>query len=479
MRIYFGGAENPGHRKHLYEWGARAMSVNFKHLIPRLPKTKPWLVEERFSDDVRVSVHFEVPDESPELADVYWEWVETNTDRLDFAVEPSGAISIGVLERWRADSPAIPMWHPDDGHRALQRLVESYSGLAVPQRAWASDKPVTARLNRLVTGDGTHVHGLGVSKWDILSTVAFGSVSTGSWMSAQKYGETQVWDGSELRRFPANDKDARQRYRAHIARSGLDVEAIEADDKDEVCKLAVWSWQQVEESLSRRREVNADVEIGRIVSDTTPEQLDGDNAEPEEARPTTTSVTRATKGTRTRPTTPIPVMVFGHNEAADVTFEISHQTKRVCDNCQLDRVCPEYDPGASCAYEIPVQIRTKDQLISMLNGVIEMQVQRVAFARLREDLEGSIDRVVSDELDRLMSLTEKYKDITDNAETFKMQIEAKGQTGVLSRLFGSRVGQAAMALPGGGFNEAETEQFLRSAVSPIIDVPDTTTRLDP
>lgn len=468
MRIYFAGGENPGHRKRLIEWGAKSVAINFAHLIPRLPKKSPFLVEERFPADVRVMVHFDVPDEAPELIDLYRQFVEDNVERLDFAIEPSGAVTEDDLRAWREDSPSIPIWNPEDGHRALQRLSESFSGIAVPQSAFDSDRPVTARLNRLVTSEGTHVHGLGVSKWDLISTVAFGSISSGAWISAQRYGETQIWDGTTLRRFPATEKDARAEWRAHIVRSGLDAEKIEADDKDEVGKLALWSWQQVEDSMSRRREVSTEVEIGRVVSDTTENGHGGDLDQRDNAAPVTT----AKKGaTRNRATVPLPVASFGKTDEGDDAFEISHATFRSCDNCSLDAVCPSFDPGSSCAYEIPVRIRTKDQLIGMLNGVIEMQTQRVMFARFREDLEGSIDTVVSSELDRLMKLTAEYKDIIDNAETFKLQVEAKGGAGVLSRLFGAKVGDTAKELPGGGLDDLQTAAFFDQIAQPIIDLP--------
>lgn len=96
------------------------------------------------------------------------------------------------------------------------------------------------------------------------------------------------------------------------------------------------------------------------------------------------------------------------------------------------------------------------------------------FARFREDLEGSIDRVVSDELDRLMALTGKYKDITDDADSFRIQVEARGQSGVLSRIFGRQVGDAARELPGGGFDEGETEELLKRVVQPLDEVIDVT-----
>ena len=74
--------------------------------------------------------------------------------------------------------------------------------------------------------------------------------------------------------------------------------------------------------------------------------------------------------------------------------------------------------------------------------------------------------VLNKEIDALVT---QYKDIVDNAETLKVQIEAKGQAGVLSRLFGSHVGEKARELPGGGLDALETDKLLLDAV----EVPNT------
>jgi hypothetical protein len=467
MRVYFSGAENPGWRNKLVAWNATAVAFNFKHLIPRLPKKSPFLLSDRLPADVHVMSYFEVPPEAPELADLYLNWVALNADRLDFAVEPDG-LSAEDAEARRADSTCLPIWRPETGHRALQKLAERYTGIAVLQSAWDSDKPVTPRLNRMVASEGTYVHGLGVSMAEILAAVAFGSVSTGSWMSASRYGETQIWDGSELRRFPATDKESRQRYRAHIAHSGLDLDKIDADDQDEVCKLAVWSWQQLEDWLSRRREVPTEVSMESLGRTQYDAEMEESAIEVSEGfTPTTTGRRRGTKAA-IRATSALPIMESVVTEGAEHAIRIRSESSRICDECSVSEVCPGYEEGSACAYSIPVSIQSKDQLVSLLNGVLEMQAQRVLFARFREDLEGGVDPVVSKEVDRLFNITAQYKDIVDNSESLKVQIEAKGGAGALSRLFGARVGEQARALPGGGLDTGDTDRLLADVVGTTV-----------
>jgi hypothetical protein len=80
--------------------------------------------------------------------------------------------------------------------------------------------------------------------------------------------------------------------------------------------------------------------------------------------------------------------------------------------------------------------------------VVEMQTQRVAFARFAEQIDGQgVDAALSGEIDRLFAIMGKMKDILDDSDVFRFQMEAKAKGGVLSRLFGEGVGAAARALP--------------------------------
>lgn len=470
MIIFFNGGENPGWRGKLYGWGARAISINFKHLLPRLPKKSKFLIADRFPADLAVMCQFEVPEEAPELVDIYRQWVEDNADRLTFAVEPDN-IDAATIESLRADAAWIPIWRPENGPRALQRLTSTYTGIAVAQSAWDAERPVTPRLNRIVQAESTHVHGLGVSKAEILGTVAFGSISTGAWMSASRYGETQVWDGSELRRFPADNKEARARYRGHIVRAGVDIKAVEADDRDAVCELAIWSWQQFEEALSRRRELNTDTPIGKIdVPNTTPKSHGAGIVAAEAGEPMTTALERGTgRGSlqRTRETMTLPIMVVDQHDVEGSDGEttsapiarLSGESVRHCDSCQLSSVCPSYEMGASCAFKIPLQVRTFDQLMALGSALLEMQGHRILLARFAEDLEGTVDKALSDELDRMMRMMDGFRNLADNRDVLKVQVEARAGSGVLSRIFGTRVGEQAKLLPGGGLDAEATDDF--------------------
>ena len=131
-----------------------------------------------------------------------------------------------------------------------------------------------------------------------------------------------------------------------------------------------------------------------------------------------------------------------------VHLEASSVSIRRCDNCVLaSQGCPGFQAGHLCQYNIPVTIKSKDQLQSALTAVIEIQTQRVLMSRFAEEVAGQeLDASVGREMDRLFNLVDKLRNITDNRDTVKMTLEAKSNSGVLSRLFGPQVGEKAKML---------------------------------
>jgi hypothetical protein len=96
---------------------------------------------------------------------------------------------------------------------------------------------------------------------------------------------------------------------------------------------------------------------------------------------------------------------------------------------------------------LPVELKTKEQLSAALQAMLEMQTSRILFARFAEELEGQgIDPTVSAEMDRMFRLVKEFKDIKDTRELVRFEMEARGSSGVISRLFGSAAGEKAQAL---------------------------------
>jgi hypothetical protein len=97
--------------------------------------------------------------------------------------------------------------------------------------------------------------------------------------------------------------------------------------------------------------------------------------------------------------------------------------------------------------------------------MIEMQVSRVLFSRFAEELEGQgLDPALSSEMDRLFNLIDKMKTVNESREMLSISMETRGNSGVLSRLFGAKAGETARQLPGGGFTEQETDNIIDGTV---------------
>lgn len=137
---------------------------------------------------------------------------------------------------------------------------------------------------------------------------------------------------------------------------------------------------------------------------------------------------------------------------------------RQCNTCFVATSCPAFKPDSTCAFNLPIEVRTKDQLRGLLQAIIEMQGQRVAFARFTEELNGGYpDPNVSSEMDRLFKLVKQLKDMDENKEFIKITAERHAAGGVLSALFGERA-SAAGQLPGGGLDADQTNRIISGSI---------------
>jgi hypothetical protein len=144
---------------------------------------------------------------------------------------------------------------------------------------------------------------------------------------------------------------------------------------------------------------------------------------------------------------------------------------RQCNSCYLSARCPAFRENAECGFKLPVEIKTKDQLQAALRALLEMQVGRVLFARFAEELEGQgLDPNLSNEVDRLFNLVEKFKDISDTRDMVRLEVEARGSAGVLSRIFGQQVGEQSRQLSSGGLNANQTDRMYQD----VLDLSDET-----
>ena len=273
MNIVFMGGEVPSHRTLLASAGAKHISVNYFRLVKRgLPKTKDYILKDRFPEDVMIYVDgggHQINDlnltqrELEEYAANYQDFIAINEDRIHLATELD-ATALGpnwinhqrrtFWEEFGLERSSM-VWHSSTGHTGLYSLAEQYPNVSILGEAIEDDTSLSARSKALLSQfPELQFHGIACAKPDNLRQVPVSTAATLSWLSPMMRGETIVWDGTRLVRYQKKQKDqARPRYKAIIEKAGLDFDKIINDDSNEVTRLAIWSYLQLEKSLDKQR----------------------------------------------------------------------------------------------------------------------------------------------------------------------------------------------------------------------------------
>ena len=485
MNIVFMGAEVPSHRILLTDMGVKHVSLNYYRLAKRgLPKTKDYLIQGRFPDDVVVYVDgggYQINDlnmterELQEYADAYLDFIANNAERIAGATELD-VKSMGPA--WnnyhRSQMYEIigdklwVVWHQETGHTALYGLCERFTNVALLGETLEDDTSLAARSRAMLSQfPDLQFHGIACAKPDNLRQVALSTAGSLAWLSPMMRGETIVWDGTRLVRYQKKQKDqARPRYKAIIEKAGLDYDKIINDDSNEVTRLAIWSYLQLEKNLDKRST--------KKLSDNSEYKDDPGSAETGGSDPDNSPVLgrklleqRESQDLQTLPVFGVKVktVVEKDDDGKDIIKDVpvlnsNPISLRQCDTCFVAANCPAFKPGNACAFSLPVEIKTKDQLKGLLNAVIEMQGARVAFSRFGEGFKGGYtDPNTGQEIDRLFKLVSQVKELEENKEFIRITAERQTSGGVLSALFGDKA-NTLRELPNGGISEAASSRIL-------------------
>lgn len=441
MLLYFGGAEVPTHRKWLSSAGVTHVYLSYVGLSRRVKFSRPWLIADKFPQDMNVMLDAgaytfnkeDAADADPgrlaEIAQGYEYFAAANAERVDCLTE-FDALPLGLdwIKSRREDfyddlgDKFMPVWHAEWGLSELDAMVSRYRRIGILQTA-LGDRDLVPVLNLHAANRGTLFHGLAMTKPSIMREVRWASVGSTSWISPMQFGDTFVWTGRGIKRYPKAYKDqARKRYRTLFTASGFDAEKIAADDTQEVARLSLWSWQELLRDINKHR---------APAPQEQPEQREDDDARPPAVPVLEHRQTELLPGL-TRP-------------ARNV--EIRSDSLRRCNTCFLaERGCPGYKPNATCLYSIPIEISGPADIKHVEEQLIAMQTQRVLFMRATEDLEGGyVDPNLSNEIDRLSRMIKAQRDGTMIRESVTMKSNRPGEAGMFSRMFGAEAAQAAQA----------------------------------
>lgn len=497
MKLVFLGGEVPSHRILLENSGIKHIGINYWALKRRgLPKTKDYLISERFLPDTQVFVDsgyisaLKSNLSAMELEAYYAEyqdWVSLNEDRVAGATEfshphldPDWVLSQRE-SFWEYTQPGIfwPVWEPGQGYGELLNLSKNYENVAIAGSSIDTELSLAARVRALKSQFEFDLHGIACAKPDNLRQVPFTTASTLSWLSPMMRGETIVWDGTKLVRYPKSMKaQARPRYKRVIEDAGLDFDKILNDDPNEITKLAIWSYKQLETALAKRSGSFNNDENEELLSDNSQDIDDPGNAETGGIIPVNNDNSLrkelAVRDESEKATLPVFGVTnnlvvekdsYGNDVIKNVPMINSNsQSLRQCNTCFVASNCPAFKPDNACAFSLPVEVKTKDQLRALLNAIIEMQGARVAFARYSEELNGGYpDPNTGTEIDRLFKLVEQLKKLESNNEFVRMTVERQTNGGILSNIFGDKA-SVLKQLPDDGLSEETVTQIIVDAI---------------
>lgn len=464
MLFYFAGAEIPSHRKLLAEQEAHHTALSYMGLRRRVKHTENWSIAEHSQYDSTLldSGGHTLNREGVEMAQSEIEDIAAEYDTFigsqgnHYAIDrfiEFDPLAMGrewIAERRNADlfrAQGIAVWHEQWGVDELKRMADQHEYIAVGQGT-CGDRDIVPML-RSMARSGVKFHGMGFSSPPLMLALQWASVSSTTWISAAAHGETFVWTGTELKRYPARYKaQARKRHRTLFESIGLDAAAIEADDPSENLKLSLWSWSQQIAAINQRQSEGVTPnakragtptgENGEGVVETTVSEAQNDSATPAPSE----RRKRLLPGIETEPF----IHRYTDPESGERKSRTEHRLAitdlnvRVCDGCYLKDKCPEYEPGESCVFEIPVRVRTKEQYMALLDSVIAMSAARIFSMRMFEDVEGGYaDPNLSSLIDQMARLIKLKATLEEASFTFSMKVKQSGQAeaGILSRLFGS------------------------------------------
>ena len=392
-------------------------------------------------------------DELRDIRDHYYFWIGQNIERIKYYTE-FDAVPLGrsAMEEYWDTIPEsnlhafLPIWGSVwDSLEDLTKIGARFGRVGILQTT-IGNRDIIPHLNRMARS-GIKLHGLSMTKPDLMRAIPWESVSSTSWISPMQYGDTIIWSHGQLKRYPKSMKDqARKKERTVFMSAGFDLDKIYADDSKELLRVSLWSWNKLIESINTKN--NRGVTTSVNMADDSFTEIDEDTVgavveKVQNRLPTATPRDASQKRL-------IPFLDFdfdiekkrnketGEMEDVEVPkLKIRSESMRICDTCFLAAKCPMFEPGSTCAYDIPITIRTKEQMQAAMDSMVELQIQRILFMKMAEDAEGGYaDPNLSSEIDRFTKLAKTKHDMEQEGFSLTVTAKQQGQISMVDRIFG-------------------------------------------
>ena len=459
-----------------------------------MPKTKAYLISEQFEEHLKVWVDSGASQadkaglsvrELEEFAADYEEFIALNYDRIEGWVEfDSQVMGLPWIQQQRAaflnDPKLWVVWHESYNTLLLKKWADEYQNIAIPGEAVEAIPSLSGIIRGL--NSKCKFHALALAKPDNLRQIPFSSTATLSWTSPMRRGETIIWDGSKLVRYPKKMKaQARPRYKHIVEGAGRDFQKFIDDDTTEATKVAVWSYLQLEANTMSKDKPKFNVVKGGkqdMLSDNNDDTLYttlmemgpylSDNSGSEVRKIEKPEIVQRDPSE----VTSMPILGYqmktvvenedGRDVLKDVPVVQSNYTSlRQCNTCFVAANCPAFVENSTCGFNLPVEVKTPEQLKALNTALLEMQAQRVAFMRFAEEMNGGYaDPNVSQEMDRYFKMLKNMKELDEQKEFIQITAQRNAKGGVLDAIFGSRVDAAKQQPPGIG--EDKTTMIIQS-----------------
>ena len=463
MILYFAGAEIPDYQDRLERLGVAHRAVSFKRVDER-PGEPTIRSGARYWVDHGIPYGLELEDEAFDAyLGRYITWLTQHDAQIDGALEFDFANTGQRARAWDFLVDALGsqrvwrVWHPKQGVEELRRVVALQPpGLVVIGTGVHKDRQVMALLaSQRASGMGLHIHM--APNPEHISRLRPGSITTMSWNAPLRFGELITPRGSGIQRFqPPHDNRTYAIVSERAQSLGLDPDRIKAGDPEAAVQLAVATLLRFEDQCVVHKDDPWEAED----LDTGSEVVEHNSSE--ERKPAALT---------TRPLPGMGLSLQRHEEpGSDGLVEVrdvpvlnsSAESYRKCDTCYLSASCPAYIPGNSCAFHLPVELRTKTQVKALVDTMLEIQTARVAFGRYAEEINGGYpDPTVGKEMDRLMKMVSTRTEMEQARESLTVSVESKSTgSGILSALFGQRATERLDRLPDGGLNESQTNVVM-------------------
>jgi hypothetical protein len=450
----FGGSEVHSWRKLLTDEKVPTVALSYMGLRRKTSFVKPWLLTEHYPEYQeifldsgtytlnKVGTEALKEHEVADIAQAYMAFASQNADRISFVSEFDALIMgedwIKAMREdfWNdLDDKFLPIWHSEYGLDELDKLARTYKRVGILQADVNND--LSAKLNSLVNQYGTLLHGVAMTRKDMMRAARWDSVSSMSWLSPSRFGDTIIWTGNELKRYPKAYKErCRKQHRSYLTDSGFDAQKISDDDPVEVLRLSLWSWQKFTEDINRHRVTGTVTEQNEGNTETDIPGVGGGVSEARNSK--LLPVVIEQRETQLIPIAGVTYDTSGESSKALPMIEVRSESMRICNTCFLREKCPGYKPNANCLYNIPLEIKTAAQVQALQNSLITMQTQRILFMKMAEDIEGGYaDPNLSSEMDRLQRMLKSKAEA--EKEGFSLKIEASASantTGLFTRLLG-------------------------------------------